>query len=204
MASAVSRHEKTRKCAIKTGFMPTLLILSSDTGEGHNSAAAALHSAAVAAGLNAVIRKPLEESGPVNRFLGNLYNHLLAWRPRTVRQYFWLLDRARPNERDFCYARARRYIGKFLDSERPDILLSLHPMLNHFVQRFIKEEALGIPCYTFLTDPFPPFWAGWASPYVDRYYRRSLAGTDGHGSVRGFHRERPNAGAPPLPRSHDE
>ena len=30
--------------------------------------------------------------------------------------------------------------------------------------RFIKEERLPIPCYTFVTDPFPPFWRGWASP----------------------------------------
>jgi len=43
-------------------------------------------------------------------------------------------------------------------------------MLNHFIQRFIKEEGLGIPCYTFLTDPFPPFWRGWSSPYIDRYF----------------------------------
>jgi processive 1,2-diacylglycerol beta-glucosyltransferase len=43
-------------------------------------------------------------------------------------------------------------------------------MLNHFLQRFIKEEQLGIACYTFLTDPFPPFWRGWSSPYIDRYF----------------------------------
>ena len=48
--------------------------------------------------------------------------------------------------------------------------LSVHPMMNHFIQRFIKERQLGIPCYTFLTDPFPPFWRGWSSPYVDRYF----------------------------------
>src|SRR5262249_50053272 len=41
---------------------------------------------------------------------------------------------------------------------------------NHFIQRFIKEEGLSIPCYTFVTDPFPPFWRGWASPFVDRYF----------------------------------
>jgi processive 1,2-diacylglycerol beta-glucosyltransferase len=43
-------------------------------------------------------------------------------------------------------------------------------MLNHFLPRFIKEEALGIPCFTFVTDPFPPFWRGWTSPYIDRYF----------------------------------
>src|SRR5437667_10053550 len=43
-------------------------------------------------------------------------------------------------------------------------------MLNHFIPRFIKEEALGIPCFAFLTDPFPPFWRGWTSPYIDQYF----------------------------------
>jgi processive 1,2-diacylglycerol beta-glucosyltransferase len=57
-----------------------------------------------------------------------------------------------------------------MESESPDLLLSVHPMLNHFIQRFIKEEQVPIPCYTFVTDPFPPFWRGWASPFVDRYF----------------------------------
>jgi len=83
--------------------------------------------------------------------------------------YFWLVDRCRPNERNFLYSNARRFIKKFLDSEQPDTVLSVHPMLNHFIQRFIKEEKLGIPCHTFLTDPFPPFWQGWASPWVDKF-----------------------------------
>src|ERR1041385_3220155 len=151
-------------------LMPNLLILSSDTGEGHNSAASAIQLAAEAAGIRAVIRKPLEESGAVNRTFGNFYNTLLTRKPQWMTAYLWLIDRVRPNEREFLYRRERRFIGRFLDSVKPDVLLSVHPMLNHFVQRFIKEERLGIPCYTFLTDPFPPFWRGWASPFVDRYF----------------------------------
>jgi processive 1,2-diacylglycerol beta-glucosyltransferase len=150
--------------------MANLLILSSDTGEGHNSAAAALRLAADAAGLHVSVRKPLEESGRLNRCMGGFYNALLQHRPQWMAKYFWLIDHGRPNERDFFYFKVRRFIASFLESERPDILLSVHPMLNHFVQRFIKEEGLGIPCFTFVTDPFPPFWQGWASPYVDRFF----------------------------------
>jgi processive 1,2-diacylglycerol beta-glucosyltransferase len=150
--------------------MTKLLILSSDTGEGHNSAAAAIEDAARSAGFQPKIRKPLEESTKVNRSLGNLYNGLLTCRPQWMGWYIKLIDRVRPNERDLFYSKVRRYIGRFIDSERPDVVLSVHPMLNHFIPRFIKEEGLPIPCYTFLTDPFPPFWRGWASPYVDRYF----------------------------------
>jgi processive 1,2-diacylglycerol beta-glucosyltransferase len=94
----------------------------------------------------------------------------LRRRPQWMRLYFSLIDALRPNERDFFYSKVRRYIGRFVDEERPDVVLSVHPMMNHFLQRFIKEEQLGIPCYTFLTDPFPPFWRGWSSPYVDKYF----------------------------------
>jgi processive 1,2-diacylglycerol beta-glucosyltransferase len=150
--------------------MAKLLILSSDTGEGHNSAARALEATATAAGLEVSVRKPLEESGTVNRTLGSLYNTILTRCPQHMRNYFWLVHRCRPNERHFLYTGARKFIGEFLDAEKPDIVLSVHPMLNHFIQRFIKEERLGVPCHTFLTDPFPPFWQGWASPWVDRFF----------------------------------
>jgi len=150
--------------------MEKLLILSSDTGEGHNSAAGALEAAAATAGLKVSVRKPLEESGRLNRTLGGLYNAILTYCPHWMGNYFWLVDHCRPNERNFLYSIARPYIAKFLDSQSPDTVLSVHPMLNHFIQRFIKEERLGIPCFTFLTDPFPPFWQGWASPWVDRFF----------------------------------
>ena len=150
--------------------MTKLLILSSNTGEGHNSAAAAIENAARSAGFCARIRKPLEESTGINRSLAGFYNILLTRRPQWMRGYFRLIESVRPNERDIFYSKVRSYIGRFLESESPDILLSVHPMLNHFVQRYIKEECAGIPCCTFLTDPFPPFWRGWASPHVDRYF----------------------------------
>src|SRR5438128_11655756 len=147
-----------------------LLILSSDTGEGHNSAAAAVENAAQSAGFATSIRKPVEESTKVNRWLAGFDNTLLTHRPPWMGWYFWMIDTARPNERDCFYSRVRRYIGRFIDSENPDIVLSVHPMLNHFLQRFIKEERLEIACYTLVTDPFPPVWRGWTSPYVDRYF----------------------------------
>src|SRR5262245_41036279 len=150
--------------------MAKLLILSSDTGEGHNSAAAAIFASAKDAGLEPSIRKPLEESGRINRSFGNFYNLLLTRKPQWMTKYLWLIDSLRPNERDFLYKRVRRFMGMFLDSEKAGVILSVHPMLNHFLPRFIKEERTGHTFHTFVTDPFPPFWRGWASPFVDRYF----------------------------------
>jgi processive 1,2-diacylglycerol beta-glucosyltransferase len=150
--------------------MTKLLLLSSNTGEGHNSAATAIQSVAKAAGMDAPIRRPLEESGRVNRALANLYNTLLKRRPQWMTGYLRLIDFVRPNDREFVYRSFYRFIGRIMDSERPDILMSVHPMLNHSIQRFIREKGLDIQCDVFVTDPFPPFWRGWASPFVDRYF----------------------------------
>src|SRR5215471_13934427 len=57
---AEHRDTKTPRCDIKERlFMTKLLILSSDTGEGHNSAAAAIGNAGQSAGFQVSIRKPL-------------------------------------------------------------------------------------------------------------------------------------------------
>ena len=147
-----------------------LLILSSDTGEGHNSAAAALEAAAEQAGWRVSVRKPLEESSGVNRAWAGLYNLLLTHHPSWVELFAGAINRLKPNEADIFYRRVRGYIERFLESERPDVILSVHPMLNHMIPRLVAERGLGIPCLAFVTDPFPPFWDGWSSRYIDRYF----------------------------------
>ena len=150
--------------------MTKLLILSSDTGEGHNSAARAIQSAAEAAGLPVSLRKPLEESSAANRSMAHLYNLFLTHRPSWVGGFLKTIDVVRPNEADVFYRMARRYIQRFIEAERPDVVLSVHPMLNHLIQRWVTERGLDIRCVTFVTDPFPPFWRGWSSPYIRDYF----------------------------------
>jgi len=147
-----------------------LLILSSDTGEGHNSAARALAAAGMEAGFEVSLRKPLEESAILNRSLASLYNLILTHRPASMGLFFRTIGVLKPNEGGIFYAPVRGYIRRFLESEKPDAILSVHPMLNHMIQRWIREHEARIPCYTFITDPFPPFWGGWASPYIHRYF----------------------------------
>lgn len=150
--------------------MPRLLILSSDTGEGHNSAAAAISERARHGGWNVSIRKPSEEAASVYRTLNGIYNFLLTHRPGMVGMLAGLVNRCRPNEADWLYRRVRCFIERLLGTEEPDVILSVHPMLNHMIQRTVEELALRIDCATFVTDPYPPFWHAWSSPFIDRYF----------------------------------
>jgi UDP-N-acetylglucosamine:LPS N-acetylglucosamine transferase len=150
--------------------MARLLILSSDTGEGHNSAANAISKAAAGSGWDSSVRKPSEESASVYRFLNGLYNFLLTHRPGWVGMLADTIDVLKPNEADLLYKVVGGYIARFVRTESPDAILSVHPMLNHLIQRWIGEQGLDIPRCTFVTDPFPPFWKGWSSPFVDRYF----------------------------------
>ncbi len=150
--------------------MPRLLILSSDTGEGHNSAAAAISERASAEGWDVSIRKPPEEATAVYRTLNGIYNFLLTHRPGTVGMFASFLERCRPHEADWFYRRVRSFIERMLGTEEPDVILSVHPMLNHMIQRTVEEQALRIGCATFVTDPYPPFWHAWSSPFIDRYF----------------------------------
>lgn len=99
--------------------------------------------------------------------LAGFYNTLLTHRPHWMQHYFRVIDTFKPNE--LIYRFARSYIGNLIDRDRPKVLLSVHPMLNHAIQKFIHERKLGIPCVSFVTDPFPPFWRGWVSPWVDYF-----------------------------------
>ena len=161
------------ECSQNVLFSPRmgrLLILSSDTGEGHNSAARAIEDASGQAGWNVALRKPLEASAAINGSLAGLYNLLLTHRPGWVGLFARAIDLVKPNEADFFYRQARSYIQRFIETEKPKAILSVHPMLNHLIQRWVSEQNMGIRCYTFVTDPFPPFWKGWVSPYVDGYF----------------------------------
>ena len=133
-------------------------------------AARAIEDTSGKAGWNVALRKPLEASAALNYSLAGLYNFLLTHRPGWVGVFAGTIDLVKPNEADFFYRQAHSYIQRFIEREKPQVILSVHPMLNHMIQRWVSEQDLGIRCYTLVTDPFPPFWKGWVSPYVDGYF----------------------------------
>lgn len=152
-----------------------LLFLTARTGAGHDSAAAAVAEAVRLVSTCPVdvrITHPIEDSHALNRFFCSTYNWLLRRRQHWVRHYFRLINALRPNERRLYYRLWRQSGIRFIEAEDPDMVVSFHPMTNHFCAWLLKERRFAgrIPMAVVMTDPVPEFWRGWICHEVDRYY----------------------------------
>ncbi len=150
------------------------LIITSDTGGGHASAAAAiadgLHRSLAQDCLVKIVRA-IEESHFFARKLADLYNYLLRHHQHLVKYYYWAIQQLRPNESSLFYRLTSRYVTQIFEKFCPQILVSVHPMTQHFFGRALRDLGLldRIPLVTVVTDPCYGFWHGWACEEVSLY-----------------------------------
>lgn len=154
---------------------PKILIVSSDTGGGHRSAAAA-----IVAGVQQfiqsdsyavrVVRACEEACGFTERGV-RLYNWLLRNKQHWMKYFYWTVNRFRPETREFIHKRASGYISGLFERWCPHVVVSVHPMTQHILARVLKELNLAdkVPLVTVVTDPCYGFWKGWACDDVRLY-----------------------------------
>ncbi len=154
---------------------PKILIISSDTGGGHRSAAQA-----IAEGVKkfwkddfAVVRiiKAVEESHHITEKLVNLYNWVLRNRQHWMKYLYWAMNKIRPETREFFQKRCIGYVRQQFEKWCPHIVVSVHPLTQHIFARILKELNLSeqIPLVTVVTDPCYGFWKAWACNDVSLY-----------------------------------
>ena len=154
---------------------PKILIISSDTGGGHRSAAAA-----IVAGIQSFVQgesyairtiRAIEESHHLAAKLVAIYNWLLRNKQHWMKYYYWLINRFRPDTREFFYKRTVGYVASQFDKWCPHVVVSVHPLTQHMFARVLKELGLAkrIPLVTVVTDPYYGFWKGWACDDVNLY-----------------------------------
>ena len=155
--------------------IPKILIISSDTGGGHRSAAAAIV-AGVQKFLDSesyAIRvvRAVEESHHLADKLVRLYNWLLRNRQHWMKYYYWILNRVRPETREFFHKRCIGYVAGLFERWCPHIVVSVHPLTQHLFGRVLKELNLAdrVPLVSVVTDPCYGFWRGWACDAVTLY-----------------------------------
>src|SRR5207248_766170 len=155
--------------------IPKILIISSDTGGGHRSAAAA-----IVAGIESFVKgesyairtiRAIEESHHLAAKLVAIYNWLLRNRQHWMKYYYWLINRFRPDTREFFYKRTVGYVASQFEKWCPHVVVSVHPLTQHMFARVLKELGLAkrIPLVTVVTDPYYGFWKGWACDDVSLY-----------------------------------
>jgi len=149
-----------------------ILYLFSDTGGGHRSAASAI--IAVVEHL----RKDLFDQEMVDVFaqcsgflnvFAKLYGPVIKYYPKMWGQlYYWLDDQ---NKLAALEKISRPFIleelTKMIKEKKPDIIISVHPMVNHLTAQAIKQSGENIPFVVVITDPVTLHRA-WIVPQVDQ------------------------------------
>src|SRR5229473_3641234 len=170
-----SRSELERLRRLMNPDAPKILIISSDTGGGHRSAAAA-----IVAGIERFVKgesyairvvRAVEESAAIADRLVRVYNWLLRNKQHWMKYYFWAINRFRPETREFFHSRSIGYVRELFERWCPHIVVSVHPLTQHIFARVLRELKLAdrIPLVTVVTDPYYGFWKGWACDDVSLY-----------------------------------
>src|SRR4026208_598306 len=155
--------------------IPKILLISSDTGGGHRSAAAAIV-AGVQKFLDSesyAIRvvRAVEESHHLSAKLVRLYNWILRNRQHWMKYFYWFINYVRPEKSRFFYKRCVGYVVELFERWCPHVVVSVHPLTQHIFARVLKELNLAarIPLVSVVTDPCYGFWKGWACDDVTLY-----------------------------------
>src|SRR5882762_7415196 len=139
--------------------IPKILIISSDTGGGHRSAAAAIVAGVQKFfdGQSYAVRvvKAVEESHSITAKLVNFYNWLLRNKQHWMKYMYWFVNRFRPETREFFHKRCIGYCAQIFERWCPHVVVSVHPLTQHIFARVIREVGLTgrIPLVSVVTDP---------------------------------------------------
>lgn len=154
---------------------PKILIISSDTGGGHRSAAQAIAEGVQKfwQGESIAVRivKAVEESHQLTEKLVSVYNWVLKNKQHWMKYLYWIMNKFRPEKSPFFLNRCIVFCKELFEKWCPHIIVSVHPLTQHIFARILKELNLAeqIPLVTVVTDPCYGFWKGWACDEVSLY-----------------------------------
>src|SRR6478672_11212915 len=154
---------------------PKILIISSDTGGGHRSAAQAIAEGVQrfwqGQSVGVRIVKAVEESHHVTDKLVRFYNWTLQNKQHWMKYLYWVVNKIRPETREFFMKRCIGFCRDIFEKWCPHLVVSVHPLTQHIFGRILRELNLSdqVPLVTVVTDPCYGFWKGWACDDVSLY-----------------------------------
>jgi UDP-N-acetylglucosamine:LPS N-acetylglucosamine transferase len=154
---------------------PKILIISSDTGGGHRSAAIALVEGAKRfweSESKAVrVIKGIEESHHLTEKLVIGYNWVLRNKQHWMKYLYWVVNFVQPEKRAFFHKKCSAYFNNAIEKYVPHVVVSVHPLTQHILAKVLNQLSLTdtVPLVTVVTDPCYGFWKGWACDEVSLY-----------------------------------
>lgn len=148
-----------------------ILYLFSETGGGHRSAATAIMRAVEHLRKDTYSQEMIDVFASCSGFLNvfaKLYAPVIKYSPRLWGQLYYWLDDERKLERLEQMSRPfiLKELTKLILEKLPDVIVSVHPLVNHLAVRAIRESELKIPFIVVITDPVTLHRA-WITPDVD-------------------------------------
>ncbi len=173
----------------------TILFLIADTGAGHRSAANAIRNAILLLTERAAWQKQQEAAQgeavqlpalpayrieivdvfeEYSRFplreAVKLYGPAIRYNPRLYGRFFHISNQVRRVEAAKTLASPLIHSGlmRLITTVKPDVIVSIHPMLNHVTISALKDLGIHIPFVTVVTDLVSVHHA-WFAPGADAY-----------------------------------
>jgi 1,2-diacylglycerol 3-beta-galactosyltransferase len=144
----------------------TVLLLMADTGAGHRSAATAIleamrsmgQSAGQSAGEPDCTAQIVDGIKACGRFPFRdgvfLYGPTTKYHPQLFGHFFHLTNTPRRVElaRRLCQPYLQRGLRELIERERPDVIVSTHPVFNQVVPHLLRDLGLRTPFIGVITD----------------------------------------------------
>ncbi len=151
-----------------------IFICYAATGGGHKYAAEAVRMAIEelvqhSQGVEVTVETVIQKTNILNYLFVELYNYLLRNHQSWMKYYYWFIELVKPNQTRLGYMLCGSYPKDMMVRVQPSILVSVHPMVNHYLALAIKEANLAVKTkfVIVVTDPSGDFWSGWACPEAD-------------------------------------
>ena len=129
--------------------VPKILIISSDTGGGHRSAAAAIAAGVQKffAGDSYAVRvvRAVEESHHLSEKMVRLYNWVLRHRQPWMKYVYWFVNRFRPEARGYLYRRSLDYVRELFERWCPHVVGVAREKLLHPGHDGGRRRAVAAP-----------------------------------------------------------
>lgn len=163
--------EAGERLAAGSGLTPSILVLFSDTGGGHRAAANALREALhrLNPDVKVTLADPLMTEGPrVVRRLTSLYSPIIR-RSRALWAFVYYggnLKASFAAIRGLLGPPVRRKLEELIERHDPDLVLSVHPLINHIGWQAIRRGGRQRGLMIVVTD-LVEFHRGWSFGKAD-------------------------------------